>query len=251
MRNAMAGIQELRKNVDTLVIIPNERLLEVVGDDVSLVDAFKRADEVLQQGVLGISDVIMGDGLVNLDFADVCTVMRDQGIAHMGIGKASGKNKIENAVKEAINSPLLETSIAGAKGVIVSFTGDASMGLKEINSAAKLVGNELDSDAIFIFGATIDDTLRDEVMVTVIATGLDEAGVAAPASVKLDRTRADRTKPSSDAGPGYEDDEPPEIHEAKQDRNSLKPIREGNSRFSLVNEDITPPFLKDWKKTPR
>ncbi|MDR0273392.1 MAG: cell division protein FtsZ [Clostridiales bacterium] len=238
MRNALAGINELRKNVDTLVIIPNERLLSIVGDDVSLVDAFRRADEVLHQGVVGISGVILEDGLVNLDFADVRTVMEDQGIAHMGIGRASGKNKIETAIKEAINSPLLETSISGAKAVIISFTGDTSMGLKDLSAAANFVGSALDPDAEVMFGATIDDSLKDEVRVTVVATGLNE-------DIALSAGAAARRQPDPFQVISS-NDRPPDIQEAKEERDELKPIRESN--FRLINEDITPPFLRDWKK---
>ncbi|MCL1845923.1 MAG: cell division protein FtsZ [Defluviitaleaceae bacterium] len=235
MRNALAGIAELRKSVDTLVIIPNERLLSIVGDDVSLVDAFRRADEVLHQGVVGISGVILDDGLVNLDFADVRTVMEDQGVAHMGIGRASGKNKIETAIKEAINSPLLETSISGAKAVIISFTGDNSMGLRDLSNAAAFVGGALDPDAEVMFGATIDDGLKDEVRVTVVATGLDETPALSAG------TPAQRP-----ADPYASHDGPPDIQTAMDEREELTPIRESN--FRLINEDITPPFLRDWKK---
>ncbi|MCL2223853.1 MAG: cell division protein FtsZ [Defluviitaleaceae bacterium] len=239
MRNAIAGINELRKSVDTLVIIPNERLLSIVGDDVSLVDAFRRADEVLHQGVIGISGVILDDGLVNLDFADVRTVMEDQGVAHMGIGRASGKGKIETAIKEAINSPLLETSISGAKAVIISFTGDNSMGLKDLSAAANFVGSALDPDAEVMFGATIDDSLKDEVRVTVVATGLnEEAALSAGASANR--------RPADPYANQNRDDHPPDIQEAMEEREELKPIRESN--FRLINEDITPPFLRDWKK---
>jgi cell division protein FtsZ len=246
MRNALAGISELRKSVDTLVIIPNERLLAIVGDDVSLVDAFRRADEVLHQGVVGISGVILDDGLVNLDFADVRTVMEDQGVAHMGIGRASGKNKIETAIKEAINSPLLETSISGAKAVIISFTGDASMGLKDLSAAANFVGSALDPDAEVMFGATIDDSLKDEVRVTVVATGLDES-VALSAGVVPQR-KADpyQQQPQQNAPIQFPHDAPPDIQSAHDERPELQPIRESN--FRLINEDITPPFLRDWKK---
>ena len=196
-RNAQWGIAELRKKVDTLVVIPNERLLETVGDDVPLVEAFKRADEVLRQGVMGISNVILVDGLINLDFADVKTVMQDQGIAHMGIGKATGKGRIENATREAINSPLLETSINGAKAVIISFTGDSRMGLKEIGAAAEYVQSVLDSDANVMFGATIDDSLDNEVVVTVIATGLSEyAGEEATIMRKPSDKTTSKAKPS-------------------------------------------------------
>jgi len=249
MRNALAGIAELRKSVDTLVIIPNERLLSIVGDDVSLVDAFRRADDVLRQGVLGISGVILDDGLVNLDFADVKTIMQDQGIAHMGIGRASGKNKIENAIKEAINSPLLETSIRGAQGVIISFTGDASMGLKDINTASNFVRNEVDPEANVMFGATIDESFKDEVMVTVVATGLNEETAS---SAGAPFSSGGGSSSDSWGGGFYDDssapksggsDEPPDIQVAE--REELRPIRESN--FRLVSEDITPPFLRDWK----
>ncbi|MCL1843256.1 MAG: cell division protein FtsZ [Defluviitaleaceae bacterium] len=240
MRNALAGITELRKSVDTLIIIPNERLLAIVGDDVSLVDAFRRADEVLHQGVVGISGVILEDGLVNLDFADVRTVMEDQGVAHMGIGRASGKNKIETAIKEAINSPLLETSISGAKAVIINFSGDQSMGLKDLSAAANFVGSALDPDAIVMFGAAIDESLKDEVRVTVVATGLDESA-ALSAGTPAPRRPADSYSPDP-----YRNDEPPDIQTAQEEREELKPLRESN--FRLINEDITPPFLRDWKK---
>jgi len=248
MRNALAGISELRKNVDTLVIIPNERLLSIVGDDVSLVDAFRRADEVLHQGVVGISGVILDDGLVNLDFADVRTVMEDQGIAHMGIGRASGKNKIETAIREAINSPLLETSISGAKAVIISFTGDQSMGLRDISSAANFVGGALDPDAVVMFGATIDDSLKDEVRVTIVATGLDETPALSANTIPPPRAAADPYTQHSPHSPhvNSHSDAPPDIQVAMDEREELRPIRESN--FRLINEDMTPPFLRDWKK---
>ena len=174
MRHALSGINELRKNVDTLVIIPNEKLLEVVDDDTSLVDAFLKADEVLRQGVQGISDLILKEGLINVDFADVRTVMLDQGVAHMGVAKASGKNKIQLAADTAIRSPLLETTITGARSVIISFAGDSSLALKDINLAANTIRDAVDPEATIMFGATINDELKDEVMVTVIATGLED-----------------------------------------------------------------------------
>jgi cell division protein FtsZ len=174
MKNAMEGIAELKKNVDTLVIIPNEKLVDLIDDDTSLEDSFKRADEVLRQGVLGISDLILKDGLINLDFADVRTVMFEKGIAHMGVGRASGKNKTELAAEMAIKSPLLETTIEGAKSAIISFSGDSTLGLKDINQAARIIRTAIDPDAEIIFGATISQDMKDEVIVTVIATGLDE-----------------------------------------------------------------------------
>jgi cell division protein FtsZ len=175
-RNALEGVSELKKNVDTLVIIPNEKLVDLIDDDTSLTESFRKADEVLRQGVMGISDLILKEGLINLDFADVRTVMFEKGIAHMGVGRSSGKNKTELAAEMAIKSPLLETTINGAKSAIISFSGDSTLGLKDINQAAKIIRNAIDPDAEIIFGATINDELHDEVIVTVIATGLDDKG---------------------------------------------------------------------------
>jgi cell division protein FtsZ len=140
----------------------------------SLLESFHRSDEVLRQGVQGISDLIIKDALIHVDFADVRTVMFEQGIAHMGIGRATGKNKTEEAAKAAISSPLLETSITGAKSIIISFTGDSGIGLNDVNKAARIIRADIDPDANVMFGATIDDSLKDEVVVTVIATGLRE-----------------------------------------------------------------------------
>lgn len=243
MRNALNGIAELRKNVDTLVIIPNERLLNVVGDDVSLVDAFKKADEVLRQGVQGITSIVIEDGLVNLDFADVKSVMQDQGIAHMGVGRAAGKNKVENAAREAINSPLLETSIKGAKALIVSYASDKNIALREINDAQDFLISEVDPDASVFFGATIDDTLKDEVVVTVIATGLDESSTIVAAPKRPVATAATLV---GEVELLQGDEDVPDIQPAREE---LKPIRETN--FKLVNDDITPQFLRDWKKDKR
>ena len=243
MRNALNGIEELRKNVDTIVIIPNEKLMTLVGEDVTIVDAFRRADEVLHQGVVGISSIILGDGLVNLDFADVCTVMQDKGIAHMGVGRASGKNKIETALKEAINSPLLETSIVGARAVIINFTGDRSMSLNTINNAATYVQNELDSEAVVMFGVAIDEELKDEVHVTVVATGIEDAGEPILQSRRPPiQSGNNRLAPS--ASLNIDNSQDIQIQEAE--REELRPIGR-DSNFRLISDDITPPFLKEWK----
>ena len=175
MKFAEQGIEELRKNVDTLVTIPNDRLLQVVQPNTTLLDAFKLADDVLRQGVQGISDLIAVPGLVNVDFADVKTIMKNTGFAHMGTGRASGEGRAENAAKAAIQSPLLETSIEGAKGVLVNFTGGTEFTLFEANAAAAMVQDCVDEDSNFIFGAVIDETLKDEIIVTVIATGFENA----------------------------------------------------------------------------
>jgi len=168
---AELGIRDLRENVDTLIVIENDRLLQVVDKDTSIVDAFRMADDVLRQGVQGITDLITIPGLVNLDFADVRTIMRDAGSALMGIGIASGENRAGEAARMAVSSPLLEASIEGATGILLNVTGGPEMGLFEVNEAAEVVTGAADQNANVIFGAVIDQGLKDEVRVTVIATG--------------------------------------------------------------------------------
>ena len=171
MSNAIAGIERLKESVDTLIVIPNDRLLEIVDRRTTMPDALKKADEVLQQAVQGITDLINVPGLINLDFADVQTVMTDKGIAHIGIGKAKGDEKALDAMKQAVSSPLLETTIEGASHVIINISGDIS--LIEANEAASYVQEMAGDDANIIFGAMYDETAQDEASITVIATGLD------------------------------------------------------------------------------
>ncbi len=165
------GTQNLKSKVDTLITIPNDRLLQVVERRTSIVDAFRIADDVLRQGVQGISDLIAVPGLINLDFADVKTIMSEMGSALMGVGVAQGENRAQVAAKAAISSPLLETAIDGARGVLLNITGGSDLSLYEVNEAAEIVIQAADPEANIIFGAVIDDGLRDEVRVTVIATG--------------------------------------------------------------------------------
>ena len=173
MKRAEEGIAALKDAVDSLVTIPNDRLLQVSNQHTTLTDAFKMADDVLRQGVQGISDLISGQGYINLDFADVVTIMKNTGIAHMGVGRASGEKRADEAVKAAIQSPLLETSIDGARGVLINVTGGTDLGIFEINSAAEFVAEAADPNANIIFGSTIDESLKDEVIITVIATGFE------------------------------------------------------------------------------
>src|SRR2546427_2111965 len=170
-QQAERGIEDLRDTVDTLIVIENDRLLQVVEKRTSIVDAFKLADDVLRQGVQGITDLITIPGLVNLDFADVRTIMRGAGSALMGIGAASGENRATEAAQAAVSSPLLEASIAGATGILLNVTGGKEIGLFEVNKAAEVVTAASDQNANVIFGAVIDESLSDEVRVTVIATG--------------------------------------------------------------------------------
>lgn len=171
MNNAIGGIEKLKESVDTLIVIPNDKLLEIVDRRTTMPDALKKADEVLQQAVQGITDLINVPGLINLDFADVQTVMKDKGIAHIGIGNAKGDDKALEAVKQAVTSPLLETTIEGASHVIINISGDIS--LVEANEAASYVQELAGESANIIFGAMYDDTVQDEATITVIATGLD------------------------------------------------------------------------------
>lgn len=180
MLNADRGINELKKNVDTLITIANDRLLSVADKKTSMIDAFRLADNVLRQGVQGISDLIYNPGIINLDFADVRTIMADKGMAHMGIGRASGENKTEEAARIAISSPLLDTTINGARGVLINICGGTDLGLFEANEAANLISEAVDSEAEIIFGTAINDSLEDEVVVTVIATGFDAEKNAEP-----------------------------------------------------------------------
>ena len=180
MKQAEGGITELRNKVDSLVIIPNERLKLATDQKITMVNAFEIADDVLQQAVQSISDLIKNTGFINLDFADVSAVMKDAGRAHMGVGRAAGKNKAEEAARMAISSPLLETSINGAKGVLINVTGSMDIGLEEVETAANLVQEAAHPEAHIIFGAAFDDTLEDELRVTVIATGFDEVESSMP-----------------------------------------------------------------------
>ena len=173
LAQAERGIESLKGKVDTLVVIPNDKLLQIIDRKTSIIEAFRMADDVLRQGVQGISDLIAVPGLINLDFADVKTIMLDRGMAHMGIGRASGENRAEDAAKQAIQSPLLETSIEGARGVIINITGGSDVGLHEANTAAELVQRSADPEANIIFGSVTDDSMGDEIQITVIATGFE------------------------------------------------------------------------------
>ena len=172
---AQFGIRTLRDKCDTLIIIPNDRLLQVVEKQTSVVEAFRQADEVLRQGVQGITDLIMIPGLVNLDFADVRTIMTDAGSALMGIGEAEGESRAAEAARVAVSSPLLEASVEGATGILLNITGGSDLGLFEVNEAAEVVTGAADLNANVIFGAVIDESLRGKVRVTVIATGFDKS----------------------------------------------------------------------------
>ena len=174
MEQAEEGVDNLKDNVDALVVIPNDKLLEVCDKKTTMQEAFKMADDILSQGVKGISDLITSPGYINLDFADIQSVMRNTGVCHMGIGRASGENRAEEAVKSAINSPLLETTIKGAKAILLYVSGGYDLGMLEVSEIANLVEEQADRDCILIFGAAVNEEMQDEVAITVIATGFDE-----------------------------------------------------------------------------
>ena len=185
LAQAERGIEALKSKVDTLIVIPNDKLLQIIDRKTSMAEAFLMADDVLRQGVQGISDLITVTGTVNLDFADVKTIMLNTGMAHMGTGHASGENKAEDAAKEAIQSPLLETSIEGARGVIINITGGEDLGLQEVNTAAELIQRSVDPEANIIFGTVIDPNMNDEIKITVIATGFEEPDDMKPSGINL------------------------------------------------------------------
>ena len=187
MMQAEKGIEDLRGKVDSLVIIPNDRLKHATDQKITFANAFEIADDVLKQAVMSISDLIRETGFINLDFADVTAIMKDAGLAHMGVGRSAGKGKAEEAARLAISSPLLETSIQGAQGILVNVTGASDIGLDEVYEAANMVKELVHPDANTIFGATFDDSLGDEIRVNVIATGFDEKRTLDPVTAVIGR----------------------------------------------------------------
>jgi len=173
MKQAEEGIRSLKEHVDTLIVIPNDRLLKIVDENTSIMDAFKVADEVLLDGIHGISDIVVESGLINVDFADVKMIIENAGTAIMGIGRASGEDRARKAAQSAINSPLLETNINGAKGILFNITGGVNLTLHEVNKAAEIISQAANSEADIIFGAVIDKELKDGIKITVIAAGFD------------------------------------------------------------------------------
>lgn len=258
MIQAEAGIEELRQNVDTLIIIPNEKLLQVVEKQTSIMDAFKMSDDVLRQGVQGISDLITIPGLVNLDFADVKTIMLDAGVAHIGIGRASGEHRAQEAARQAIHSPLLETSIEGAGGVLLNVTGGKDLCLLEISEAADLVQKSVDADANIIFGAVIDEKLENEIVITVIATGFTKTAFQ---DLKLDSivgealknaTISQNTQPtattsfsdlSSMSGISSQSSSMSNMSSSLSSLSSTRTNITSNNEYKMVDLDI-PPFLR-------
>lgn len=228
--HADLGIKFLRKYVDSIVIVPNDKLLQAVERDTSLLKAFDMADEVLKQGVQGITDLIADTGLINLDFADVETVMRDRGIAHMGVGKGKGEDKVADAVKSAVESPLLETTIAGAKAILLNVTGGYDIGMMDVMDAADQIQNAADRDAIVIFGAAVREEMQDEMFITVIATGFE--GSSAPAG----RSGNPMQEAEKNIGADADDENPSE--QSSEDVSEILEDMDSTSKFDI------PSFLK-------
>ncbi|MDO4928339.1 MAG: cell division protein FtsZ [Corynebacterium sp.] len=226
-RQAMKGIEELREVCDTLIVIPNDRLLQLGEENISMINAFLAADQVLLNGVQGITNMITIPGLINVDFADVRSVMADAGSALMGVGSARGDNRVVFAAEQAINSPLLESTMEGAKGVLLSIAGGSDLGLQEVNQAASMVQEKADEDVNLIFGTIFDDNLGDEVRVTVIATGFDGETNATPArkaEAAAERQLATQTETPRQTSSLFGSDEP-------------APQSQGSSRHRLHEEE--------------
>ena len=260
MKNATDGIDELKKHVDTLIVIPNQKLLNIVERDTSLKDSFKKADEILRQGVEGIASIILKPGVINLDFADVKTTMINKGVAHMGVGRASGKNKAEDAARMAINSPLLETTMEGAKNVLISISGDESLSLLDTEMAADIINSDTDDDAEIILGTSINPDLNDEVIITVIATGLDyddpqgmsslpdftmvnpgaHAQGASPVQREVSQDAQAHAQSQNSQTPNEQQTSP----EVRPQQPEMRPVRDMNSDARFV----IPDFLQKKKK---
>ena len=232
--NAKKGIANLKKYVDTLVVIPNDKLLQSLPAHIGVLDAFKVADDMLKQGIVGIVDLIATPSLINLDFADVNTVMRNQGLAHMGIGRAKGENRVIESVRQAVSSPLLETTIEGARSVILNVTGGKDLMLSEISEAAELVQGIIDPAANIIFGNTIDDTMVDEVKITVIATGFNPMG--------------DEKKTLTSVKEEPKDSIPPLLREIEEKEQSSKEQETVQAEVSVAEQE---PEIKNEVEEPK
>jgi len=237
---AEAGINALKEEVDTLIVIPNDRLLEIVDKNTPMLEAFREADNVLRQGVQGISDLIAVPGLINLDFADVKTIMTYRGSALMGIGVASGENRAAEAARRAISSPLLETSIEGSRGVLMNITGGSNLSLYEVNEAADIVSSAADLDVNMIFGAVINEDLKNEIVVTVIATGFEENQLQSASNVRRPQPVAN-PRPAEPANPAQSPQRP---REEEEERSTF------SLNTNLDNLDI-PAFLRNRRRNKK
>jgi cell division protein FtsZ len=265
-QNAERGIEEMRKYVDSLVIIPNEKLYKIFNKEVSLADAFRYADDVLHQAIQGVSEVISVTGLINLDFADVATIMRDKGIAHMGIGKGRGANKTIEAVRQAVTSQLLETSIEGATGILINISGGRDLTLSEVYEAVDLVRDVAHADCNVIFGANVNNDISGETEVTVIATGFEHkdtpkeqvpefkdnsADFKTFTYTPVEKMSIDEVMPQQEVQPEQPKEEKVEIKEEKVEEPEQKDEVEDISIASkkpIIDDDDIPPFLRKLRR---
>ncbi|KMY49363.1 cell division protein FtsZ [Peribacillus loiseleuriae] len=238
---AQGGIGAMKESVDTLIVIPNDRLLEIVDKSTPMLEAFREADNVLRQGVQGISDLIAVPGLINLDFADVKTIMSNKGSALMGIGISSGENRATEAAKKAISSPLLETSIDGAQGVLMNITGGTNLSLFEVQEAADIVASASDQEVNMIFGSVINENFKDEIVVTVIATGFNDAEEIKSVSTRPSFGQARPSSPTSTSGVKREVKREEHVEQQQQQQ----PVRNSNQAEEAL--DI-PTFLRNRNK---
>lgn len=256
MQNAERGIRELEQYVDSLVIVPNDKLLDIASDDTSVDEAFGMADRVLKYGVSSISDLVAVPGMINLDLADVRRVMTNAGICHMGIGQASGESRAATAIRQAINSPLLDTTIDGAHGVIINFTGGHDMKIREMDEAASVVRDAVSPDADIIFGAVIDENMQDELMITVIASGFDQDGSPRqrPINRGNDRSGFGAQKPDQRRG-GFDDGFPDLLTNRPAAQREARPAATGfqpNTRniFAQDRGGVQPASTRNAWQTP-
>ena len=248
---AVGGISVLKEKVDTLIVIPNDRLLEIVDKNTPMLEAFREADNVLRQGVQGISDLIAVPGLINLDFADVKTIMTERGSALMGIGVGTGENRAAEAAKKAISSPLLETSIDGAKGVLMNITGGANLSLYEVNEAADIVSSASDPEVNMIFGSVINEELKDEILVTVIATGFDENEKIVNNQQRAERPRMQQAPTSNQSHSSQSQSQPQSQSQQGQTREESQESR--NTSYTNADSDTLdiPTFLRNRSRNRR
>ncbi|MFE1244593.1 cell division protein FtsZ [Fictibacillus sp. NPDC058756] len=250
---AVGGISVFKEKVDTLIVIPNDRLLEIVDKNTPMLEAFREADNVLRQGVQGISDLIAVPGLINLDFADVKTIMTERGSALMGIGVGTGENRAAEAAKKAISSPLLETSIDGAKGVLMNITGGANLSLYEVNEAADIVSSASDPEVNMIFGSVINEELKDEILVTVIATGFDENEKLVNNQQRAERPRMQQSPASSNQSHSNQSQPQSQGQSQSQSREESQSESRSNNSYSNADSDTLdiPTFLRNRSRNRR
>ena len=254
LENAERGMENLKKHVDTLVVIPNDKLLKIVPKGTSIVEAFRHADDVLRQGIQGISDLIVEPSLINLDFADVKSIMKNKGFAHMGIGKAKGDNKTHEAVRAAVYSPLLETKIEGATGVLLNIKGGLDLPLDEVYEAAELVREVVDPNCNIIFGAGIDEAMDDEVEITIIATGFDGSGFKkSMAQAPKPETAKDKYEKFLNKQLGSNNVAEPKVNtdlfnSRPQVQEQLRVVATGPTARVKVEDSDIPPFLRKIRR---